>query len=81
MLKSDFAKFLEIENSEINRCLISAYISNYLSIKDKLYILVEDVSYLADLKENHKAYIIKGTDWPYWFKLFDGRYVHSNTSN
>lgn len=75
-----------IEQSDRFRCFIKDYVHieykyNYRLLCSAYYFLKSDYNKLIeDFKEEHKAYVLKGTREPFYFK-FRGEIIPSTTKN
>lgn len=57
---------------------LGAFLGYVIMVDNICY--AEDLNLLKDVLQDHKAYVVKDTNWPYFFKV-NGQYIKSGTSN
>lgn len=77
--KEYFNTLTEVKNTDCKE-ILRCFDKTAIFINNKLYTDNEGLEFLKEIEEEHKPFVIKGTDWPYWFKI-DGLLCHSETSN
>lgn len=80
-IKKELAeKLVEIKCNESNEYIVRHFLLKFLQVDNRLFIHKAYKKEFDNLFEPHKAFVIKNTKYPYYFKLF-GKIYESNTTN